>query len=379
MSRVGIAAALIGLRIALILVVVALVPVDGSGALGNDARRFLEISRATGTPYRDFEVEFPPVSAGLTDLLAHDAGDARTLAWRLAVTMLLCEVIVTLALWHGWSDEVAVGYLLIGMPMAWFIYVRADLLSVMLAVIGLVLVRRRRITAGAAALVIGGFAKIWPVLLLPIVAVRRGWQALFAGIAAGVGGLAFWMIVYSTDGPRQVLTFRGATGWGIESTWGLQLWLVLGRPARFEQGAWRVGFIPPTVRALLAVSIVVGSVYLWSRASERTMYGAVPAAVIASTMLLSPHTSLQWVAWLLPFVAITGDRASRLWSALAAGSATGVYVAASIGGTWFAVAAACEFLRVIAIAGVLVACWRLIRADRSATWFRGVPSLSASA
>jgi hypothetical protein len=36
----------------------------------NDAARYLEIARSAGVPYRDFEVEFPPLTLAVIDLLA---------------------------------------------------------------------------------------------------------------------------------------------------------------------------------------------------------------------------------------------------------------------------------------------------------------------
>jgi len=105
--------------------------------------------------------------------------------------------------------------------------------------------------------------------------------------------------------------------------------------------------------AVLAILLIVGIAYLWSRATERTAFGAVPTAVIALLLLLSPHTSLQWVMWYFPFAAISRDVRTGVWACVSGASATAVYVAASVtGGSPFATAA--EFVRIIAIAATLV-------------------------
>ena len=67
----------------------------------------------------------------------------------------------------------------IGLSLPWiaFLYLRLDLLSVVLAVGGLALARRRALTAGGAMVGIACFAKIWPLALAPMFAARRTWRA----------------------------------------------------------------------------------------------------------------------------------------------------------------------------------------------------------
>src|SRR3954453_10558056 len=171
--KAGLVAILVALRIAALCAAVSAIPPNGEGALGNDAHRFLEIARSSGAPYRDVQIEVPPISVGLFHALAVGVDDVRGFAWRLAWLMLACDVGTALVLRWGWDGRVAIAYLLIGTPVAFFAYVRADLLSIFLAAVGVALAHRQRLSAGGLAIVAGAFTKVWPVLLLPLLIARR--------------------------------------------------------------------------------------------------------------------------------------------------------------------------------------------------------------
>ncbi|MBI3647908.1 MAG: DUF2029 domain-containing protein [Actinobacteria bacterium] len=361
MRRAALIAVLVALRVVLILVGLSTIPADGRTALGNDARRFLEIARSPGVPYEDFQVEVPPISVAAIRGLATSAQNPRVLAARLVWAMLACELCAAALLAWAWGLDVATRYLVLGLPVAFFIYFRLDLLSVLLAVAGLALARRGRPGSGGFSLVAGAFTKIWPAFLLPALAVRRSWRGLAWAAATGVAGLLAWVLAFGTDGPRQVLTFRGATGWGVESTIGLPLWTFGHDRVRFESGAFRVGHAPVTARMLLLLATIAILTWVWYRATEATLDGAAPVAALAAVLLLSPQTSLQWIVWLFPWIAVSGDRRLRTWALFAGASATGVYLAATVGGNLGStVGIGLEFLRVAAIfAMFFIACREL--------------------
>ena len=52
--------------------------------------------------------------------------------------------------------------------------------------------------------------------------------------------MAGWFLIGGADAFRQVGTFRGATGWELESTVGVVVWALTGEH-RFEAGANRTG------------------------------------------------------------------------------------------------------------------------------------------
>ena len=149
-----------------------------------------------------------------------------------------------------------------------FIYLRLDLLSVFLAVLGIALVRRRHHYAGGATLAVACFAKVWPVVLVPVLIVRRAWRALAAFVAVGVAGTAAWIAWGGIDGPVQVLTFRGAKGWEFESTVGALVRSVSGVTPHIERGAWRVGEVTSLVSGLLVLALLAGLAAAWVLASR---------------------------------------------------------------------------------------------------------------
>src|SRR6202011_2431690 len=127
---------------------------------------------------RDFPVEYPPVMLGAIELLdsstTHDATVA-TMWSQLALDL----IVAVLILW-GWGRRASLAYLIIGFPLICypFLYLRLDLLSVALAVAALALLRRRRPGWGGIVLAVAVFSKLWPILLVPSLVVRRSWRAL---------------------------------------------------------------------------------------------------------------------------------------------------------------------------------------------------------
>jgi hypothetical protein len=355
MERAGTITALIAARVILIVITLSILPADGRTALGADAVRFLQIARSSGRPYRDFEVEVPPISLAAIEVLAVGASDPKTVASRLVWIMLACDLVAAALLGWAWGERAAVDYLILGLPVAFFVYFRLDLLSVVLAVLGMALLQRARPALGALSLVAAAFAKVWPVVLVPALAVRGRWREFWLAVGAGLIGTAAWVLDFGSDGPRQVLTFRGATGWGIESTIGLPIWALTKRPARFESGAFRVGTAPASVRValLLATFAVVG--WVWLHASDVNAAGTASVAALTAVLLLSPHTSLQWIVWTFPWVAISGEARLRVWALAAGCAASGVYIAATVGGSHSSgVAIGFEFVRIVAIAAMFL-------------------------
>src|SRR5215831_5594764 len=141
--------------------------------LPGDARRFHKIASFEGRPYRDFEVEYPPVMVAAIEVI--DGGSFRSTTVRLMWSQLVVDLAIAAVVAWGWGRRAGIAYLVLGLPFLLypFLYLRLDLLSVFLAVLGIALVRRRHQYAGGAALAIACFAKLWPVVLIPVLVVRR--------------------------------------------------------------------------------------------------------------------------------------------------------------------------------------------------------------
>jgi Glycosyltransferase family 87 len=291
--------------------------------LPGDARRFHKIANHDGQPYRDFAIEYPPVMVAAIEVI--DGGTFRSTTVRLMWSQLVVDLAIAAVVAWAWGRRAGIAYLVIGLPFLLypFIYLRLDLLSVFLAVLGIALVRRRHQYAGGATLAIACFAKLWPVVLVPMLIVRRAWRSLAAFVAVGVAGTAAWVAWGGIDGPMEVLTFRGAKGWEFESTVGALVRSVGGVTPHIERGAWRVGEVTSLVSGLLVLAMLAGIAAAWfvaSRAKPRgtdVLDGLAPMAAITVFLVLSPLLSPQFLVWLLPFAAIAAVHGERLVTGLA--------------------------------------------------------------
>jgi hypothetical protein len=286
--------------------------------LPGDARRFHKIAAQAGQPYRDFAVEYPPVMVGAIE--AVDGGSFRSTTVRLMWSQLVVDLAIAGVVAWGWGRRAAIAYLVLGLPFLLypFLYLRLDLLSVFLAVLGIAFVRRRHPYAGGATLAIACFAKLWPVVLVPVLIVRRAWRALGAFVAVGVVGTAAWVAWGGIDGPVEVLTFRGAKGWEFESTVGALVRSLGGVTPRIEQGAFRVGETTTLVSGALMLALIAGVTAAWmlaARAKPRgtgVVDGLAPMAAVTTFLVFSPLLSPQFFLWLLPFAAIAAVHGERL-------------------------------------------------------------------
>lgn len=313
--------------------IVAVVVLLGSGVedehsiLGGDARRYEQIAGGEGTPYEDFEVEYPPVSLGLVHLVVGST-TWDTLA-RLAVSQLVLELAVTAVLAWGWGRRTAVVYYALGTLTVFFPFpwVRIDFLSVLAAVAGVALLRHGRETAGGVGLAVAAFAKLWPLVLAPLMVVERQRRGLVAWAATGAVGAAAWVWWAGPAGFGQIATFRGASGWQIESLPGIVVHMADPTASEVQQGAWRTGLaVPAWVRLGLTVAALatVALAWWWARTRRRTgagrtvVEGYAPLASVLALLVFSTIISPQYVLWFVPFAAVVAARGDRTVGWLAA-------------------------------------------------------------
>ena len=286
--------------------------------LPGDVRRYHRIAAHRGDPYRDFAVEYPPLTLAAIELA--DGGTVRRTTVRLMWSQLLLDLVVAAVLAWGWDRRTALAYLVLGLAFVWypFLYLRLDLLSVLLAVAALALVRKRSDVNGGISAGIACFAKVWPVVLAPTLLARRSWRALVAMAGTVIVGLGAWIAWSGVDGLIQVFTLRGAKGWQVESSVGAVIHVLRGGRVALRQGAARIGVVHPwaTITLLLvALGIVVLVVVLADRVPLDAVSihdGLVPLALITATLITATVLSAQYVSWLLPFAAIASARRVRL-------------------------------------------------------------------
>ena len=276
-----------------------------------DVQRFSELSVAAGVPYRDHAVEYAPVE--LAVIRAISSSDTRATATRLVIVCFLLDLLAFAGMWSGWGRRTAITYLWLGVPLLVLRYVRLWYLPVALSVWGFALLRKRRPNLGGVVAALAVFAKLWPIALVPAFlaeARRRSFAFILAGVVGGIG----WLLLGGIGGVRQVLTFRSATGWEVESTIGSIVWLFGGSEPRWEAGAVRVGssegltWLPAVVLVVL-----LGAVWWKALRSEREDLVGVPSLVAVCALLAcSPVFSLQYVGWLTPWAAIASRDPRRV-------------------------------------------------------------------
>jgi len=287
-------------------------PPDGTSrrtAYYADIGRDGELLQAEGRPYRDYQVEYPPLV--LAEIKAVGGSSSSDLLHRLAWSQLGCELVMLGALAWGWGRKVVLGYLVVSLPLVAFpfVFVRTDMLASALAVAGVAALKKGAATTGGVALALSLFAKVWPVAVAPILLVRRQARSIGAWVAVIFTGAVAWVWWGGWGGPFQVLTFRGADGWQVESVVGSVWHAVSGSTPQLVNGAARVGQTPrlaSTLLGALAVSLVA---LVWHRASlvrddDRTIFGVAPLVAVCALLVCSPLLSPQYMLWLLPWAAI---------------------------------------------------------------------------
>lgn len=286
---------------------------EPDAVLTGDARRYHAIASADGRPYRDFAVEFPPLSLAAIEVVGPASVDVTTA--RLAVLTLVADLATAGALLYGWGRRAALAYLLLGLVFVVypFLFTRLDLLSVALAAWGLALARREREALGGAVLAAACFAKLWPVVLVPILVAAGRRRAAAVACGVGAAGVAAWVAWAGTDGLHQVLTMRDAGGWQIESIVGSLIHALPGPRPYGESGAWRIAAVPPGVPILLIgvtavlvgwVAVLVARARAAGTAGPTLVDGIAPLAAVAALLVCSPLLSPQFACWLLPFAAV---------------------------------------------------------------------------
>lgn len=293
----------------------------GSLAPGDaDVGRANRIATSPSTPYLHFPVEFMPLQTLFDRVLA--GGDGAAAAVRIAIVAFLADLAASAGMWWGWGRRQAVTYLVLGLPLLGFIYLRFDLLAVALAVWSLAWLVRRRDALAGGALGLAIMAKLWPLVLVPLFALRRSRRGLLVAAATCCVLGAWWYVTGGPKGPFQVLSFRDARGWHVESVVGNILWAIgRGVPYR-EADAIRIGHAALGAKAALLAGLVAVEAWIWRRASRdrRDAMGAASLAAVAALTVFAPVFSLQAAAWLLPFAALAleGDHDERHTAGVAA-------------------------------------------------------------
>jgi hypothetical protein len=300
-----------------------------------DLNRYYEIGRHPGRPYLDYPVEQPIGATVIFKTLARIPGGR--LSFGLAVVGLTAtaDAIIVAALVWGWGVPAAAAYTVLVLPIIDLVFNRVDVWSTAAAALAVAAWRRDRAVPLGSALAIGGALKLWPLVLAPLVVIPRAgstlsaWRPTARGVnrpamaAFGITGaavalLALWLAGWNST--LQVLTFRGATGWQIESVAGSLIHLAGSATLRDESGSWRIGTTSGPIS--IAMFVAAAPLCLWSswRGARFNRVSAGWLGAVSVLLLFSALLSAQFVIWLAPAAAIAwaeGDRRSGRLAGLA--------------------------------------------------------------
>jgi hypothetical protein len=278
----------------------------------SDAAGFHRLATHAGRPYVDFEAPYPPLAIGIFKLL----GPASFRGWAVHLLLLQagCDGVIAFALWWARGVPALVRYLGLSAPLLPFVLMKYDLLPTAVAVVATVVVARRERLAGVL-LGASVFLKVWTAALVFGFAARRqraAFRAAVTTLGAGVAAWCWW--ARGLGGVRQVMTFRGAKGWHVESGPGVLLELMTRGRLHGDGGAWRVGAPPGAANAALTVLLVGAISLVWWRVAHsagRHEIGVAESAAVAALLVFAPLLSPQFLIWLVPWLALAGAAGER--------------------------------------------------------------------
>lgn len=286
-----------------------------------DFDNYYNIATRPGRPYLDFPVEFPVGTVMAFRTIGSAAGDRKGFGVSLVIVNAIADAAIAAALGWGWGITAAACYVFITIPIVDLFFLRIDLWSTAAATIAVAAWWRDRRIIAAIALAAGAALKLWPLLFFPLLLVpsrSRGRAGpLAAAVATGMVVFGSWLWVAGPSGLYQVLTFRGAQGWQIESTVG-SLWMLIDQSSmRVESGAWRIGSTKGPISVFLFA--LAGPPCLWMvwRGARTGHLGAGWAGAISTLLALSALLSPQFAAWLTPAGGIAWAERDRRTAILA--------------------------------------------------------------
>src|SRR3954452_4388685 len=284
---------------------IAVVAFSHSTVKDADFDNYYNIGTRPGRPYKDFPVEFPVGALVTFRTIAPMAGNFDRFCLILVVINFAADLAIAGLLAWGWGIPAAACYAFVMIPLLDLFFLRMDLWSTALATFGVAAWWRERRNLAAMGFVAGAAYKLWPVMFLPLLlapSIKRGGRiaSIATAFAAGVVVLAGWLWVAGPAGLYQVLTFRGARGWEVESSIGA-IWMLFDqRSLRLEMGAWRIGATSGPISVLLFVLGVVPCLWIVWRGARIRRVGAGWAGGISTLLVMSALLSPQFACWLAP-------------------------------------------------------------------------------
>lgn len=303
---------------------IALAATYYSKAPNSDFDNFYNIGTRPGRPWVDFPVEFPVATTQTFRALAPLSGDRERFGVNLVVVSFVADLAIAGALAWAWGIEAAACYAFVMIPLLDLFLLRSDLWSTALATAAAAAWRRELRAFAAIGFGLGAAFKLWPGMFLPLLLVpsKAGRRAvpIAVAIATGMAILGAWLWIAGPRGLYQVLTFRGAQGWEIESTVGA-VWMLIDRSSmRLETGAWRIGTTSGPISILLFILGTIPCMWMIWRGARTGHLGAGWSGGISALLVTSALLSPQYACWLTPASGVAwaeGDKRSAVLTGLA--------------------------------------------------------------
>jgi hypothetical protein len=308
--------------LAIHLVIVAVAAI-GTPTPAPDFDRYYQIATGQGRPYIDYQVEHPIGTLLLFKTLAGLSGSRTRFALAIVGVNAIADAAIVAALFWGWGLVAALSFAVLVLPILDLLLNRIDLWSTACAAVAVTAWRRDRPYVMVVAAALGGAFKLWPLAFLTLAVVGRRRHPIgplvLGTLVLATTGLV-WLGVAGWRGLYEVVTFRGATGWQIESVVGSILHAAGSPSMRLESGSWRIGTSRGAVSILMF--LIAAPVYVWSiwQGARRDRIGAGWLAGVSALLACSALLSAQFAGWLVPGAAIAwaeGDRRLARWAAAA--------------------------------------------------------------
>lgn len=289
-------------------------------------------------PYRDFPLEYPPLSlvAFVLPVLARPASahDPELYRQTLLVENMLFIACISVCVWLVAKRNTVSNLLFVMISCALLAVIsspiapwRFDAFPALLTAMALVFVVQHRPWLAGMMLGFGVAAKIYPGVIAVVIALlyvaMADWRALARLISGSIFGVVPAMLAFALEAPGQIfsfLTYHEARGLEVESVLGSIVMLggALGRTtatvvfnygALHLQGRWADALLHWQMALFVGVfGATVAGTLLRFRA-DRVRFGNVPIASLAAAICAcllafivgNKVFSPQYIVWLLPF------------------------------------------------------------------------------
>jgi hypothetical protein len=279
-------------------------------------------------PYRDVDIEYPPVLLPflVAPALALPAGAYRAGWVALMLAVDAAGLAGALRLDRRLGGSAGWWWVVLIALLGPLVYTRYDLLPAVATVWALERARAGREAGAGAWLAVGALAKLWPGLLAPafLVVARRPWRVIAGGAVAAALVLAPLAGVLP-DIAGDVLGYHSARGIQIESVWANALLLahrLAGYPIEVVRdfGAAHVGSPLSATMKACSTALSLAAVAAAALRARRLGPGGLPAlafALLAVLVATGSVLSPQFLIWVIALAAASqADPASPVRTAV---------------------------------------------------------------